>query len=105
MYKQFKGYKEIFRDGQDTTRRNFTFEKLCEIDYEDTKKIEFQVKLVISNENRPEFTITTSCDNNKLLESFDLSFFKEVYDKLDVQETKKNSDEDKISYEITDKSE
>lgn len=26
LYKQCRGYKEIFRDGQDTIRRNFNFE-------------------------------------------------------------------------------
>lgn len=105
LYKQFKGYKEIFRDGQDTTRRNFTFEKLCKIAYEKNKKVEFQVKLIISNENRPEFAITTSCNNKNALEPFKLSYFQEIYDKLEVQETKKKSNETEFSYEIIDKSE
>lgn len=105
LYKQCKGYKEIFRDGQDTTRRNFTFEKHCEIVYEEAKTIKFCVDLIISNEDRPRFTITTSCDTKKPLESFGLSFFKKVYDKFDVQETEKKPSGKEFTYEITDKSE
>lgn len=105
LYKQCKGYKEIFRDGQDTTRRNFIFEKHCEIVYEETKQIRFCVDLIISNEDRPKFTITTLCDTKKPLESFGLSFFQGVYDKLDVQETEKKSGEREFTYEIVDKSE
>lgn len=105
LYKQCKGYKEIFRDGQDTTRRNFTFEKHCEIVYEEAKTIKLCVDLIISNEDRPRFTITTSCDTKKPLESFGLFFFKKVYDKFDVQETEKKPSGKEFTYEITDKSE
>lgn len=51
LYKQCKGYKEIFRDGQDTIRRNFTFEKHCEVVLEETKQIRFGIDLIISNED------------------------------------------------------
>lgn len=105
LYKQCKGYKEIFRDGQDTTRRNFTFEKHCEIFYEEAKTIKFCVNLIISNEDRPGFTITTSCDTKKPLESFGLSFFKKVYGEFDVQETEKKPSGKEFTYEIADKSE
>lgn len=99
LYKQCKGYKEIFRDGQDTIRRNFIFKKHCEITYEPGRQIEFAVDLTVSNEESPRFTITTSCDSEELHKQFDLSFFKSVYDKQDVKEN------DESTYEISDKSE
>lgn len=99
LYKQCKGYKEIFRDGQDTIRRNFIFKKHCEITYERRRQIEFAVDLTVSNEESPRFTITTLSDSQELLKQFDLSFFRELYNKQDV---KRN---DESTYEISDKSE
>lgn len=105
LYKQCKGYKEIFRDGQDTIRRNFTFEKHCEVVLEETKQIRFGIDLIISNEDRPRFTITTSCDTKNPLEQFKLSFFREVYNKLEVEEVEKSQDGKSFKYEITEKCE
>ena len=62
LYKQCRGYKEIFRDGQDTIRRNFNFEKQCDISFENTKSVNFVVQLIISYDDRPRFTITVSGD-------------------------------------------
>lgn len=105
LYKQCKGYKEIFRDGQDTTRRNFTFKKNCEIVYEETKQVVFCVDLLISNDDRPRFTIATSCDARKPLEAFNLQFLNKLFCKSDVQQTQKDENGRKFTYEIADKSE
>ena len=105
LYKQCKGYKEIFRDGQDTTRRNFTFKKNCEIVYEETKQVVFCVDLLISNDDRPRFTIATSCDAKKPLETFNLQFLNKLFCKSDVQQTRKDENGRKFTYEIADKSE
>ena len=105
LYKQCKGYKEIFRDGQDTTRRNFTFIKNCDIVYEEAKQIVFCVHLLISNDDRPRFTIAMSCDTKKPLETFNLQFFSELFAQSVVQETERQENEKKITYEIADKSE
>lgn len=105
LYKQFKGYKEIFRDGQDTTRRNFDFEKQCDIAYDDTKTINFCVKLKISNNDRPKFIITTSCDTKKPLDKYDEDFLKKVYVIYSIEKQENSSGENSFTYEITDKSE
>lgn len=103
LYKQCKGYKEIFRDGQDTIRRNFVFKKQCEIIYEESKSVKFCVDLVISNEDRPRFTITVSSDTSKPLERFKISYFEEVYEKYAVKESEKEPGEKEMKYEISDR--
>lgn len=105
LYKQCKGYKEIFRDGQDTIRRNFIFEKQCDIEFAGTKPIDFCVELIISNEDRPQFTIMTSCDSKNPLEKFGIDFFKKVYNKYDVKVIENSSERKSYKYEITDKAE
>lgn len=87
------------------SRRNFIFEKQCEIVYEEAKPIKFCINLIISNEDRPKFTITTSCDTIKQLEKFGLSFLKNIYEKIDVQEIEKNLKGTECKYEIVDRSE
>lgn len=105
LYKQWKGYKEIFRDGQDTIRRNFVFEKKCEITFEENKKINFKVDLMISNDGRPRFIIETTCDTKTPLEDFGKSFFEKLYHKLDVEEIEKDSTGKSFKYEIVDRCE
>lgn len=60
LIKQSVGYQEIFRDGQETAKRNFIFEKYCNITYEASKAVEFRVCFIISNEEKPSFEVTVS---------------------------------------------
>lgn len=71
FYRQYDGYKEIFRDGQDTANRNFDFKKESKIvikKKEDLGNIELVVNISIPNSSSSEFFVTTSSKNSKFLE-------------------------------------
>lgn len=73
-------YIKIFRDGQDTINRDFTFIKTCEIECDCNPKIKIKVKFEIHNEKCPVFFVevtytgTVSTDNE-----YGESFFKNVF--------------------------
>ena len=60
LMKQSNGYQEIFRDGQDTAKRNFIFEKNCDVLYEESKAVKFSICFVISNEEKYDLFINCS---------------------------------------------
>ena len=99
LIKQRNGYQEIFRDGQDTAKRNFVFEKRCDIEFEDGKLVKFGVHFVISNDAKPTFKIEVSSAQKKNVEkSYAEAFFKEIYSGYNVSQIEKN--EDSAMYEI-----
>lgn len=58
-------YNEIFRDGQDTARRDFCFNKSTEIDFgTGNNKVNISLVLVISNEESSKIVIHISTTNN-----------------------------------------
>lgn len=106
LFKQGKDYKEIFRDGQDTTRRNFIFKKTSQITLDQkTKKIEFEVELNISNEESPSFFITVSANKNNLLGDYNKSNLEKIFDEIAVDIIEKEKDNRKKRYEVIDTSE
>lgn len=105
LYKQCRGYKEIFRDGQDTIRRNFNFEKQCDISFENTKSVNFVVQLIISYDDRPRFTITVSGDTPRALNKFGVKYFEEIFKPYMVEKLESSSKEYSNTYEIIDQSE
>lgn len=68
MYRQFEYYKTIFRDGQDTSNRNFDFKKQinlnCESKYGDEEE-KFNVELSIKKDEAAAFRIDTSLITNQ----------------------------------------
>lgn len=85
LFRQCRGYEEIFRDGQDTAKRNFIFEKNCELKYEGSKSVIFKVKFVISNEEKPIFCVTISSANPKAVDkTYNKDFLKKIFNGCDV---------------------
>ena len=102
--KQSKGYEEIFRDGQDTAKRNFIFKKKCDVVYDENKATTFKVEFVISNEDKPTFTITVSSPDTKAVDdTYNRQFFEHIYEGCTVSEPKKENGAN--IYEIIAKSE
>lgn len=100
LMKQSNGYQEIFRDGQDTAKRNFIFEKNCDVIYEESKAVKFNVRFVISNEEKPAFEVTISSVNKKAVkEMYGADFLKGIYKGYKVNRIDQNDNEAK--YEIT----
>lgn len=100
---QRNGYQEIFRDGQDTAKRNFIFEKNCDVVCDESKTVKFSVRFVISNEAKPTFDIALSSSNKTALKNYGETFLKEVYKGYEIKQIEK--DENIIKYEIDAKDE
>lgn len=85
---QYKSYKEIFRDGQDTANRNFIFTKQCKIISNKERKPTYTVRFCILNEDHSTFEITlTSTNVIRDKDKLGKKFLEEIYGKekiLDV---------------------
>lgn len=104
LLRQSKGYQEIFRDGQDTAKRNFVFEKNCDVIYQESKAVTFKVKFVISNEEKPVFSVTVSSANTKsVTKTYNNEFLLKVYNNCEVNTVKSNDNE--VTYEVVAKDE
>lgn len=100
LIRQREGYQEIFRDGQDTAKRNFIFEKNCDVVYEESKAVKFSIRFVISNEAKPTFEISVSSSNkNAMNKTYGEEFLKKIYVGYGVNQIDKH--EDAVKYEIT----
>ena len=98
LIRQRNDYQEIFRDGQDTAKRNFVFEKNCDVICEESKAVKFSVRFVISNDAKPTFEIIVSSSNKTALKTYGEPFLKEIYKEYGVKQIGK--DENSIKYEI-----
>lgn len=102
LFKQSESYKELFRDGQDTSSRNFTFVKKCKINYEDDKTVTFDVKFIISNEEDSMFYVTIlTTSNDDVNQKFDDKFLKKVYSGCSINSINKN--DDAVQYSVISK--
>lgn len=102
LMRQSKGYQEIFRDGQDTAKRNFIFEKNCDVIYEDSKAVTFKVKFVISNEEKPTFSVVVSSANTKAVTKlYSNDFLSKVFVDCEVNQIQKYDNE--VTYEVVTK--
>lgn len=102
LIKQSVGYQEIFRDGQDTAKRNFIFEKYCNITYEASKAVEFRVCFLISNEEKPSFEVTiSSSSKNAVNKTYNIDFLQSVYKDYKIILLDKNQNETEAKYSIT----
>lgn len=102
LMRQSIGYQEIFRDGQDTAKRNFVFEKYCNITYEGRRAVEFRVCFIISNEEKPSFEVTVSSLNkNSVSKIYNEDFLRPIYRDYKVTLLDKNKSETEAKYGIT----
>jgi hypothetical protein len=81
LHKQALSYIMIFRDGQDTGNRDFTFIKRCKITYEGSgAKITLDLTLVIDNGKSSSFTGKITYEKgNDINKKFDEIFFKNIF--------------------------
>ncbi len=86
LFKQNLGYKEIFRDGQDTAKRNFNFEKKTKIEFNGDKKVNFVITMNISNKNKPLFTIYVQSENPNELKKYDKKYFEKIFESCIIKE-------------------
>lgn len=99
LMRQSNGYQEIFRDGQDTAKRNFVFIKNCDVLYEESKAVKFSVHFEISNEEKPVFEVTVSSNNkNAVNQTYNEKFLKEIYKGYCVKQKEKHTNE--VTYDI-----
>jgi hypothetical protein len=80
LRKQALDYITIFRDGQDTIKRDFTFIKECNVKYEDSKTITLALTLKISNRSQSEFSGTIKYSSEKAInEKFNKKYFEDLF--------------------------
>lgn len=103
LMKQSKGYEQIFRDGQDTARRNFTFKKEVTVTLEESRPVIFKVEFIISNDERPKFLVTVSIPTQAAAKKYGIEFLKDIYMGCEVTEISHNSSE--FEYQVIDKNE
>lgn len=102
LMRQSKGYEEIFRDGQDTAKRNFVFEKNCDVIYEESKAVKFSLKFIISNDEKPVFSVNISSANKTAVEkTYGENFLKKVYTNCII--VKKSGGDNEANYEVSTK--
>lgn len=105
LWHQRERYLEIFRDGQDMAKRNFVFEKACDVVLEENKAVTFSVRFVISNDKRPEFCITVTSANTKAVtKKYTKEFFTSIFESVEVNAINLDSSES-MKYEIIAKEE
>lgn len=81
LYKQNITYKEIFRDGQDTKNRNFSFIKECSIEYPETRPISIIVTFqILKNENAKFEVKIKKTGTNSLDEKFNKDWFDKIFE-------------------------
>ena len=104
LMRQSKGYEEIFRDGQDTAKRNFIFEKKCDVVYEESKAVTFHVEFVISNDEKPTFLVIVSSANTSAVnKKYSVDFLRGVYLGCEVELL--NASDSEARYRIFNKDE
>lgn len=80
LYKQNLTYKEIFRDGQDTKNRNFTFTKECTIEYAEPRAISIVVTFDILKSENAKFEMKIKKTNvDDLDKKFDKEWVNETF--------------------------
>lgn len=90
-------YIKLFRDGQDTSKRDFIFSKNCIIEYESNPKIDIAVRFDIFNRKEPAFSIEIKHTGNKKTDSeLGQVFFQDVFQNIKLSE----SVDEKTTYNI-----
>ena len=93
LLRQSESYEEIFRDGQDTAKRNFTFVKQCDVTYEEKHKVIFLVEFQISNDEKSSFSICVkSISPAKHSEKYGKGYLQKIFEKESVNDGEEVSD-------------
>lgn len=75
-------YRDIFRDGQDTDKRNFEFIRKTEVEVTKAENVTFQFQLVISTKEQTKILITKDNGDGKVID--DLHEIKEDFEKFGI---------------------
>lgn len=61
QYNQFCHYTSLFRDGQDTKNRDFSYSKSCTVSLKANSEITYTIDFTIANKDRSIFKLKLSC--------------------------------------------
>lgn len=82
LHHQAMVYITLFRDGQETEKRNFTFVKNCNIKCKGASSIDFNIKLEINNKSKATLICKIIYSGNgEINKKFDENFFQETFRK------------------------
>ena len=82
LHHQAMVYITLFRDGQETEKRNFTFVKNCNIKCKGASSINFTIKLEINNESKAKLICKIIYSGNgEINEKFNEKFFQDSFRK------------------------
>ncbi len=85
---QALNYVTIFRDGQDTIKRDFSFIRKYVIEYESSPNISFDMTLTIANDKASSLTGDIKYSSNKIKnEIFNQNFINGLHDSLELSVT------------------
>lgn len=102
LTEQSKAYEEILRDGQDTGKRNFDFEKTCNVVFTaDNKKVTITVKFVISNKSKSNFEVSVSTLDPKTLEPYNGDYFKKLLSAKSYNKSKAEDGSPKYIFQLS----
>lgn len=87
-------YITIFRDGQDTSKRDFVFRKICAIEYSSIKLV---ITFEINNEQKSSISGKIEYSTNKKVDDlFNKSFFEDAFKSSEVEWRITNGEEKAI---------
>ena len=102
LWQQRKGYEEIFRDGQDTAKRNFVFSKQSSIELKKNKPIKFIVSFLINNDRAPVFQVkVNSASQAAVHEKYALDYMKKVFVNQQVTLVNDEAGTNSSTYEVS----
>lgn len=102
LWQQRKGYEEIFRDGQDTAKRNFVFSKQSSIELKKNKPIKFIVSFLINNDKAPVFQVkVNSASQAAVHEKYALDYMKKVFVNQQVTLVNDEAGTNSSTYEVS----
>lgn len=101
LFKQFENYKTIFRDGQDTSKRNFSFLKKSTVVWDGPSKVKFEIEFNVSNSVDSKFVLEVGkCGTTDIDEDFGSKFIDEIFPKTTFKSDVKEQKTSKTIYSI-----
>lgn len=109
LKKQFDSYSSLFRNGQDTKNRDFTFSKQSTIEVKGNRKYKYIVEFTISNDKESSFNVTlqaTDLSDHEYADEMMITVFREYInmikkgDKFEISSDCKTEQNGSIQYTL-----
>ncbi len=102
VYNQFCYYTSLFRDGQDTKHRDFTFNKNCEIRFFDNYDIKYIISFSVANKTDSFFKIYLySSKLNDIDQKYGFAYLQNVYgERINKPKNDQKSKTDNILFDF-----